>query len=242
MPGERLLTASAYGRTVALRLHGPTVDDVRATLPHWWDASPAVDEPERTWTIDTAASAEAVVAELELWVAEHARDRVFVHAGVVVVDGYALLLPGRSFTGKSTMTRELLRAGAVYGSDEYAVLRGDGTVEAYPRPLALREHTPQRVDAGEFGATVLAGAVPVRAVAVLQYRPDTALEIRPITAASAVLRLFENTVCASSRPEESFETLVALSRDVVAVEGTRGEAAAAVSELFRLVRRGAVSV
>ena len=64
---------------------------------------------------------------------------MFVHAGVVAVDGRALLLPGGSFTGKTTLVAALLRAGAQYGSDEYAVLDEAGLVlPAYPRPLSIR--------------------------------------------------------------------------------------------------------
>ena len=44
--------------------------------------------------------------------AEHAVDRIFLHCGVIAIDGRALLLPGRSFAGKTTLTAALVRAGA----------------------------------------------------------------------------------------------------------------------------------
>ena len=77
-------------------------------------------------------------ADVQLYVAEMAPDRVFVHAGVVGCRGRAILLPGRSFTGKSTLVAELIRAGAEYYSDEYAVLDSAGeraslrTAASYP--------------------------------------------------------------------------------------------------------------
>ena len=43
-------------------------------------------------------------------VAQHAPDRVFVHAGVVAHRGRAILLPGLSMSGKSTLISELGRA------------------------------------------------------------------------------------------------------------------------------------
>jgi len=52
---------------------------------------------------------------------------VFVHAGVVAWRGRAIVLPGYSRAGKSTLVAELLKLGATYYSDEYAVLDG-------PRP------------------------------------------------------------------------------------------------------------
>ena len=35
--------------------------------------------------------------------------------------GRAIVIPGRTFSGKSTLVAELVRAGATYYSDEYAV-------------------------------------------------------------------------------------------------------------------------
>ena len=72
------------------------------------------------------------------YVAEEARRGVFVHAGVVGWKGRALVLPGKSGAGKTTLVAELIRAGATYYSDEYAVLDERGRVHPYARPLAVR--------------------------------------------------------------------------------------------------------
>ena len=47
---------------------------------------------------------------LMVHVANHAPDRVFLHAGVVGWRGHALVLPGTSFAGKTTLVAELVRA------------------------------------------------------------------------------------------------------------------------------------
>lgn len=184
----------------------------------------------------SSASAEAVVADLELWVAEHAEGLVFVHAGVVAFDGVAIVLPGRSYSGKSTLTRELLRAGAQYGSDEYALLTPDGRVRAYPRPLAIRGEERRRVDATEFGARTFDDALPIGVIAVLRYSATEPAAITPISPATAVLRMFDNTVCASSRPAEAFDALVEACKHAEAVEGTRGEAHDVTGTLRSLIR------
>lgn len=230
---DTVLTATGFGRTVELAVAADALDVVAPLLPYWW--APATGPVERSWSVPSAAAAEAVIADLELWVAEHADGLVFVHAGVVAFDGVALLLPGRSFAGKSTMTSALIRTGAQYGSDEYALLTPDGRVRAYPRPLALRGDERRRVRAEELGATVFDGALPVGAVVALRYSATEPPALTPISPATAVLRLFDNTVCASSRPVEAFETLVATCRDVVAVEGIRGEAADTVPVLRALL-------
>jgi hypothetical protein len=58
---------------------------------------------------------------LQLWVAEGAPRHAFVHAGVVGWRGRAMVIPRSSHSGKSTLAAALIRAGATYYSDEYAV-------------------------------------------------------------------------------------------------------------------------
>src|SRR6266576_550620 len=92
-------------------------------------------------------------SHLQLTVAEYAPRRVFVHAGVVGWKRRAILIPGMTFTGKTTLVDQLLRAGATYYSDEYAVLDERGLVHPYPRPLGFRSLIDQtRVRAEEIGA------------------------------------------------------------------------------------------
>ena len=67
-------------------------------------------------------------SDLQLHVAEQARRRLFVHAGVVGWKGRAIVIPGRSFTGKTTLVAELVRAGASYYSDEYALIDSRGKI------------------------------------------------------------------------------------------------------------------
>jgi hypothetical protein len=67
-------------------------------------------------TLDLDEFLEAFESDLKLYVAAGARRRVFVHAGVVGWRGQAILIPGRSFSGKTALC-ELLRVGATYYSD-----------------------------------------------------------------------------------------------------------------------------
>src|SRR6266550_3942853 len=76
---------------------------------------------------------------VKLYVAETAPRLVFVHAGAVGWRGRAIVLPGVSYSGKSTLVAALVKAGAVYYSDEYAVLDPRGRVHAFA--CALQERT-----------------------------------------------------------------------------------------------------
>lgn len=61
----------------------------------------------------------------------------YIHSACVVLDGEAIILPGESGVGKTTLTLKLLGAGAKYCSDELAELDG-GLVYPYPKPLYIR--------------------------------------------------------------------------------------------------------
>lgn len=229
-----LLTGVGYGRTVGLRVLPVDDDHIRPRLPHWWVDTDA--EPEQTWELTCPCHTEGVVRQLELWVAEHAADLIFVHAAVVAIDGRAILLPGRSTCGKTTLTAALLRAGAVYGSDEYAVLSSDGKVHPYPRPLYMRNGAGrERTSPSELGAATFAEPLPVAAVAHLRYEPDSQYLVEPISAGVAVLRLFDNTVGAQSRAEEALDALIAATDGIRAVDGVRGEAELAVPKIRTLI-------
>ena len=103
----------------------------------------------RTSSFDDAL--DALESDLQLFVAEEAPRRLFVHAGVVAWKGKAALIPGRSFSGKTSLVAELVKRGATYYSDEYAVLDAEGHVHNYARPLSIRENgqlaKPTRLDA-----------------------------------------------------------------------------------------------
>src|SRR2546423_5752299 len=85
-------------------------------------------------------------SHLQLTVAEYAPRRAFLHAGVVGFKGRAIVIPGMSFSGKSTLVVELLRAGATYYSDEYAVIDERGRVHSYARDLKLRSNEISRAN------------------------------------------------------------------------------------------------
>ena len=81
-------------------------------------------------------------SELRGHVADHATDGFFIHAGVVAHRGRGIVIPGDSFSGKTTLVAELVRAGAGYYSDEFAVIDAEGLVHPYARPLSFRALGP----------------------------------------------------------------------------------------------------
>jgi len=177
-------------------------------------------------------------AQLRLLIALHARDHVFVHAGCVAIDGVALLLPGRSFSGKSSMVAALVRAGAEYLSDEYAVLTPEGLVVPYPRPISVRGTGMTQdadVPAGQFGAVAQDRPFEVGRLAFLTYGPEERFDVAEIGSGEAALATLENTIPARERPGASLAAIAGAVRDARAVRGRRGDAADAVAPLLRLL-------
>src|SRR5439155_6705751 len=87
-----------------------------------------------TRTPSLTEALQTLESDVRLHVAETSKDGLFVHAGVVEWRGKAILIPGLSGSGKSTLVASLITAGAVYYSDEYAVLDWNGWVYPYPAP------------------------------------------------------------------------------------------------------------
>src|SRR2546423_12614396 len=72
-------------------------------------------------THDRDSLLEVFQAAVRIHVAEAARNRIFVHAGVVGWRNRAIVISGSSFSGKTELVAALIRAGATYLSAEYAV-------------------------------------------------------------------------------------------------------------------------
>jgi hypothetical protein len=191
-----------------------------------FELSRARGRPHLTLTL--ADALERLESEVNLFVAEHARDRLFVHAGVVAWRGRAILVPGRSGSGKSTLVAALVRAGARYYSDEYAVLDADGRVHPFPRPLSLRRADGSRARRSHVALGGRAGARPIEVSLVLacRYRPRGRPGLRPLSPGRMVLALLKHTVAARSRPELAFTCLEQVASRARGLYGVRKEAAA----------------
>ena len=131
-------------------------------------------------TVDLDEALDSFESNLQLYVAEAARRRVFVHAGVVGWRGQAILIPGRSHTGKTTLVTELVKRGATYYSDEYAVVDAKGRVHPYPKPLQVREgetFKQTKYEVEKFGGLRGRKPLPVGLVVVSQHKHETHVDL-----------------------------------------------------------------
>jgi len=177
---------------------------------------------------------EAFQADAQLYIAEHSPRGIFVHAGVVGWKNQALVFPGRSFHGKSTLVATLLKAGAIYYSDEYAIFDANGCVLPYPRDLSIRQELAEnrRVHPRELNAAT--GEIPltVGAIFICRFEANAIWNPQTLSPGEGLLALLDNTVAARSRTQEAMQILEKVAASSTTYQSVRGEAAELINEIL----------
>ena len=178
---------------------------------------------------------EAIERLIQLRVAEYAPLHVFIHAGVVAWNGRAVVIPGRSYSGKSTLVAALVRAGATYYSDEFAVVDPRGRIHPYLQPIQLRDGNggSNRIDPAKFSNGFGAKPLATGLILITRYREGGRWRPRPISPGQGMLELLANTVSAQRAPDLALRSLNPLVAGARLLKGTRGEAQSMVAQLVR---------
>ena len=235
----------AYGARLAVT--APDVTTLRAILgglPTGWSVSDEAESDNVSWRFAVLRDAngyrviqgdgyEQVCGDLDLavwllrtqmrrYVGHHSENLVFVHAGVVAYQGRAILLPGRSFAGKSTLVVALVEAGADYYSDEFAMLDEVGRVAKYLEPIQLRG--PEGPEVLTLDSDTPQHPVPVGLVAVTVYTPGAKWLPQRLSTGQGVLAMMGHAAPARDRPAKTLSTLRLALADAEILQGDRGEA------------------
>ena len=129
----------AHGQCYGLRAESTALlDELAARVPFGWHAASVTPAQASVWytlrragnpkspyrlTVDGDTAIESpnlphildgFERHAELLAAARARDVLFVHAGVVAWNGQAIVMPGSSLAGKTTLVQACLKAGATY--------------------------------------------------------------------------------------------------------------------------------
>jgi hypothetical protein len=256
---------NSYGITIGVRANDPSlVAQLEPLLPPGWSpsSSPRVD---RLYSLlgakpgtrpgvrslnlayadvlriarssDLQEVMERFESDLQLYVAESARKRIFVHAGVVEWSNKAIVIPGRSHSGKTTLVAELVRAGARFYSDEYAVFDEHGRVHPYPKPLAVRDAVGKQVRCTpeDFGGCSGHKPIPVRGLVVTSFKAASRWRPRTVSAGKGILALLANTVAARRKPAGSLNVFKQVVADAVVLSGPRGEARESAASILEAI-------
>ena len=186
-----------------------------------------------TRTEKIASALDVLERHVALAFAEMSKKRVYVHAGVAAINGRAIVIPGRSGAGKTFLVRELLERGALFYSDEYAVIDPQGRVHPYPR--ALRVSGPRgerRLTPAQLGAAL--GTRPIRVSRVLVTEHERGARFRPRDASSGkgALALFAHTIHARHVARRVMPVLARVAAGARVTSSRRGEASVVADWLF----------
>jgi hypothetical protein len=169
----------------------------------------------------------ALESDVDFYIGQATRRRLFVHAGVVGWKGRAIVIPGRSHSGKSTLVKAFVQAGATYYSDEYAVLDQRGAVYPFPRPISLREEadkTITKITPEQLGGQTGARPLPVGLLVLTHYQPGEQWRPKALSSGRGVLAMLANALAAREQPERAFATLKKAVCKAQVLKGARGEA------------------
>jgi hypothetical protein len=168
---------------------------------------------------------DAFEADLERFFASKSRGFIFVHAGAVSWKGKAIVIPGVSHSGKTTLVQAFLALGATYYSDEFAVFDSAGLLHPFPRALCVRSNLrSSRISAARFGASV--GVVPtgVQSVILTRYKPGVCWHPGVSSRAAGILGMLQHTLYARRYPKFVLSALERATQNARVLEGLRGEA------------------
>ncbi len=213
----------------------------------------AVDTRAERLEADATEAVRALNHELLQALMLRCREHYFVHAAVVVWRGRALVLPGLSRAGKSTLALALLLEGARYLSDELLCFTRTGRAEPLPRALKIRDecvaYFPELhgrfVGSGEgrflpfeaLPGDVLAEPAPIGTIVVPRWSRDAGDRPVPISRGEALLALAAASLNFGAHREQSLDWLTTLVGETAAYalawSEPRAAARALVTELGR---------
>lgn len=166
--------------------------------------------------------------KIRVTIAEYAVEKVFLHAGAVGWKGKAIVIPGKSFQGKTTLVAELVKKGAEYFSDEYAVLDEKGFVYPFPKMLSLRgivdEFRQTDVHVETIGGRSSLKGLPVGMILITEYQSEAVWKPIELSMGKGVMELLPHTIPIRNNPEFSLNVLNKIVNRAIISKTQRGEA------------------
>lgn len=183
---------------------------------------------ELTFYTDVPRLIEYLCSQIRITVAEFAHSKVFLHAGAVGWNGLGIIIPGSSYSGKTTLVSELIRYGAEYYSDEYAVLDEEGFLHPYPKMLSMRgiinEFDQVDTPPDVFGAKIGTKKIPVGLVLISVYESGSEWDPQHLNAGEGIMEILQHTIPIRFKPEFVLQVLKKISSRAIIAKSKRGEA------------------
>jgi hypothetical protein len=145
----------------------------------------------------------------------------FLHAGAVEIDGSAVVFPGHSRWGKSTLVSSLVEDGCGYLSDEYAVVSPEGNVFPLSKPIRIRVGKEVAVDVNRVGASV-PGGFQCSAVILTKYDHGARWDPVPLSRGQAALETLSSALQSRDEPDQVLHAVAAMVGNAGCYKGARG--------------------
>ena len=170
---------------------------------------------------------ESLGSAIRLTVAEFAVGRVFLHAGVVSWKNKAIVIPGRSFSGKTSLTAALVKRGAIYYSDEYAVLDEQGFVHPFPKTLSIRgvidDYRQVEYSVEELGGIAGTEKTRISMVLITDYIFNAKWKPKILSSAKGIMEIIKHTVPIRQNPEFTLRVLNQVAEHAIIIKSRRGD-------------------
>lgn len=165
---------------------------------------------------------------IRMTVGEYSKDYVFIHAGVVGWKGRAIVIPGRSFSGKTTLVAEFVQRGATYYSDDFTVLDKNGYVHPFPRKLSLRgiidDYQQMDFAVEELGGKRGFEPIPVGTLLLTKYKKNSKPRLKLISSGEGIMAGLDNSLSVRRNPAHVMKVLSAALIDARTYKSNRDEA------------------
>ncbi|MGE3465982.1 MAG: hypothetical protein AB7J13_03530 [Pyrinomonadaceae bacterium] len=176
---------------------------------------------------------------LRVSIGEAARGHVFIHAGAVGWKGRAIILPGDSYKGKSTLVAALVKNGAEYYSDDFAVFDGEGRLHPFHRPFAMRtsdgKFNTYQLTVEDLGGKYGFDPIPAGLVLLTEYNKGSQWRPKRLTTGQGVLEMIRYALPIRHSSKFAFEVLNIIARRAIIISSRRGTAETFAKTLLNFV-------
>lgn len=181
------------------------------------------------------------VSEIRRTIAEFAVGRVFVHSGAISWKGKAILFPAKSFHGKTSLTAAFVKRGAIYYSDEYAVLDDEGFVHSFAKPLSIRgeidEYTQVEYPVEKLGGVAAREKTRVGMVLITEYKPSARWNPQILSPANGIMEIIKHTVPIRNDPAFALKVLDKVAAQALIVKSKRGDVSKSVDQILEFFEK-----
>ena len=180
--------------------------------------------------------------EIRYTFSEFAVERVFLHAGAVAFKNSGIIFPGQSLSGKSSIVADLIRRGAEYYSDDYAILDENALLYPHPKKISLRDSKDNRFRQTDypvehFQAVTGVCEIPVKLIIITEYEEGKIWQPEKLSNGEAVMQILPHTIPIRHNPAFTLRTLDRLVRGATVFSGMRGDLDEFIPKLMKLFNK-----